>query len=214
MRQFFFSSMGAVGGVSAPVIIYENLSGLGDSIMVGYELVSPTTERYLKLLADEMVLTEVNGGITASELQVVAINPTSPGINRYQDYIRINGKYIISIGINDIGHGGNLTDYQTALNTVIDNLLNSYLSSDIILCNLCWINETEVKAMYSDYNTYYTLQKHADFNSAIESTATTKGVTFCDIYTPFIDRNDLLHDGIHPNSAGHILLKNTILSVI
>jgi len=212
MRNFFFSSMGLGNNASvAPLPTLTHISFLGDSIAAGYGV--SNLQYYPYLVSQNLSLTKIDGGLPGSCLQAgVNEGEAMSGILRFSDYINPNGLYVIHIGINDVGKGGTLAGYQSALNTMLDTLLGTYNSQRIVLCSLAWINESTVKSMYSDYNTYYTTTKHAAFNSAIQTISTQRNTRFCDLYTPFINQNSLLQDGIHPNAAGHVVLKNTILA--
>lgn len=202
MSRLFFQSMMRLTAGSGPVVNY--LSALGDSITEGVALSSPTTQRWTKLLSDALGYTEVNGGMNGTSLQYIPVTETTygpNGLSRYQNYKRASGKYVVAMGTNDIAFGGTLSQFITDYTTIINDLLLSYAPSNIVMCSILWRADS--------YNTNV-----PTWNTQIQSLATSKGVKFVDLYTPFINRNDLLADGLHPNAAGHVLIKDTILSAL
>jgi lysophospholipase L1-like esterase len=186
---------------------FVNLSFLGDSITAGY-LLSNVNDRYSTQTCAALGVTEVNGGISSSTLTVAGGN--NPGVNRYQTYIRSNGKYVVYIGINDVTRCTN-QQYQDALTTVVTGLLGSYSPQDIILCNLEWTGDGVGPSF----------TQHQAFNEIIQSTATDYGTKFCDFYSLtyqhpeyYISNPPDVDYPLHPNAVGATAMKNTLISVL
>ena len=188
---------------------FQNLSFLGDSITSGY-LLSNVNDRYSTQTATALSVNEINGGISASTLTVAGGN--NPGVNRYTSYIRNNGKYVVYIGINDVTRCTN-QQFQDALTTVVQGLLNSYAADDIILCNLAWTSYD------NQYPNFYA--QHMAFNTIIRNTADLHRTKFCDFYSITLNQPSLFIGNppdpdayLHPNTAGATALKNRLVAVI
>ena len=208
-RSFFLCVLHLLFASCMPRPTFNNLSFLGDSITAGY-LLSNVNERYATQLSGELGVTEVNGGMSGSTLTVAGGN--NPGVNRYTSYVRSNGKYVVYIGINDVGRCTN-QQFQDALTTVVQGLRTSYTAQDIILCNLAWTS-------YDNSSTAF-FNQHMAFNNIIKTTAEAFNTKFCDVYSVTYNQPSLFIGNppdpdayLHPNAAGATVIKNALLSVI
>lgn len=205
MRAFFGSTLGLAPAASPINYTPTSFSILADSNGAGYGV--SVLQKWPTFFAGDSGLTFVDGSWAGSCLQAgVNESEAGSGITRYTNYFRPQGVYIVAIGINDAGKGGNVTAYTAALNQVVAAALAyGYSARNIILVNLAWLNEATIKSLYSDYNANYTQAKHAAYNAAILSVATQYGVKHVDLYAKFLNRNDYLQaDGLHWSANGHL----------
>lgn len=209
MKQYFISTINKAAPFNSwklviPPSTFLNLVGMGDSNMYGYDVT--TDQRWLKLSAVALGVTEVNHGLQASFLANNYINTVPTGIENYQSYIQGDSKYVIALGTNDLNNGITLSDFEVDYDSIINNLLFFYLPENIIVCNIPWINTAGRYLSWSQI-------RHDDFNEVIERQSIDKGVKFCDFYSATYNHDEYLDaDDLHYNATGHVVLKNTFLA--
>jgi lysophospholipase L1-like esterase len=105
----------------------------------------------------------------------------------------------LMIGTNDIGQFKSMSDFQTNLGLIIDDLRSrkSFGKCYIVLCSMPIRNDSQSANV-------------ATWNTAMQSVATSKGVDFVDTNSAFSDTSYLNGDGLHPTDSGHSLLANVL----
>lgn len=104
----------------------------------------------------------------------------------------------IMIGTNDLGQGYTLTQYQTNLTSLINDIKSrkSFGKCYIVLCTPPWRNDVQTV-------------NQTQWNSMIQTVATATDVDFVDTYSAF-NNATYLSDTLHPNDSGHQLIANIL----
>lgn len=121
---------------------------------------------------------------------------------------------IVAIGLNDscIDHGEEqvpLAEYRQNLQQIM-RLARDY-TSRILLVESTPVDEVRTQPVaWGDY--HYSNQRVQQYNHVMHEVAQAGGVSVVPVYRAFTEVGvaDLLHDGLHPNSAGHELLHQII----
>lgn len=131
---------------------------------------------------------------------------TSTSLKNIMDYWILNIPFdliTIGVGMNDATNQAvSVTDYTANLNGMIDTIRLYRPNVEIILCAP---NNTSDSA-----RTPYI----ASYRTAMQSVATNKNTLFCDFSQAFTDTATYTADGVHPNDAGHELIKNVLYPII
>jgi lysophospholipase L1-like esterase len=179
--------------------LFKNFIAFGDSITYGSELSNPLIERYSYLVADNQSVREINLGIPGESLQFDFILR----LDQFKYFDR-NAKIFILGGINDIYYqiygSGTLANFQTQYEYIIDTLVSyGYPANHIYIGTITYV-VGERQSYLSSYNT------------VINSIASAKGCILVDTFTATDGHVEYLDvDGIHLNTAGHVVVKNTII---
>lgn len=131
---------------------------------------------------------------------------TSTSLLNILDYWILNIPFdliTVGIGMNDAANQAvSVTDYTNNLNSMIDTIRLYRPNAEFILCAP---NNTS-EATRTPYI--------ASYRTAMQSVATNKSTLFCDFSQAFTDTATYTADGIHPNDAGHELIKNILYPII
>lgn len=196
----------------------------GDSITVGVGA-SPSTNRWSTLLSVSKNWEEFNLGQSGTPLEnqspIVANNLIAIYLDR-MPFKSGGDKYIfISHGVNDCGFNTtnyNTTNFSTELQTIITELLNRNWSASDIVINLGTYVNT---AGWATYVPTYTPTpadnaRYQSFITAAQTVANTNGCTYINNFVNMQNNggDSLVGDGLHPNNAGYLVIKNYIDTII
>lgn len=200
-----------------------NIRTFGDSITFGVGA-SSTANRWSSLLATELGLGEINRGISGSVLQNTTPVLTNNGRDRYISALVFppyTDWIFILYGLNDLRYNGasfSVENYQTDLTEVVQGLIDAgFYNVRIVLGSPPYMDPSKyTSGAATPYNAGST-SKHEAYRNAVQAVANAKGTHFVDIYDAMLNGGamSLLDpDGIHPNDAGHLFIKNQFLTVV
>lgn len=197
-----------------------NVYFAGDNITYGVGA-SDNAHRWTTLLSIAKGWTEVNYGVTDTPLEGGAVTPLIAN-NLYDDRVakipikRINDKYyIISHAVNDCGYNTidyTIANFKSQYQTIIDlALANGWDTSNIFLqagfyengWTTPWGGQVVIPADATRYNL---------FVQAVSDLASTNRLQFIDQTSVYGAGQTA--DGINPNDAGHLAIKNYISILI
>ena len=148
-------------------------------------------------------------------------NTTSQVIERFDNEVKARlwpgSEYgvIFAIGTNDTVTrevGGPLSSpeqYKQELAVLLNKARG--LTSNIAFVNLCPVDEALTNPLSaSSSGKCYTNQQIDSFNSSLSEFCRQNDVSLIDVHGPFGKRDDLLADGLHPNSAGHEIIYQAV----
>lgn len=190
---------------------------LGDSITEGTGA-SVAAKSYAAMLGAEFASIN-NYGIGGS---CMSQHWSKPMVGRWSSMASTLDFIIIFGGVNDFYASAPLgdndstttTDFNGALNVIIDGLLNKYPAKQLLLVTPPQTNNGTLR---SDQQNSAGLTM-ADYVDAIKERATHYAVPVCDLYAEYANiansaavKTALSADGIHPNDAGHDRIYRRIL---
>jgi len=196
----------------------------GDSITTGVGA-SPSTNRWSTLLSVSKNWEEFNLGQSGTPLEnqvpIVANNLIAIYLDR-MPFKSGGDKYLfISHGVNDCGFNTtnyNTTNFSIELQTIITELLNRNWSASDIVINLgTYVNSTGWATYVPTYTP--TPADNARYQSFIEAAETVANANGCTYINTFIEMENnggdsLTGDGLHPNNAGYLVIKNYIDGIL
>lgn len=110
---------------------------------------------------------------------------------------------IFNIGTNDCAGGGNLTNFQNNLISILDSMKLKFPNAHIILC----LPPRSLDANRTPY-----IQ---NFRDAMNTIGLSKNVSICHFETAWsTDAGNIEADNIHPNATGHVAMFNVIWSIV
>ena len=188
----------------------------GDSIAHGdYDIEKGGWVQRMKNLLDEEALSKPENEHTIYNLGVIG-NTTEYLLERFESETRRRLEeneertFIFAIGLNDSQyiHSKNglrfsLEEYKNNLNELL-NLAKKF-SSKIIFVGLTPIDETKTTPIPWNTDKSYKNEYIKKFNNILSKFCKEKKIYFIDIFQKFIEKDyqNLLEDGLHPNSDGH-----------
>lgn len=201
--------------------VTKDFVGFGDSNTVGAILGSgngPTTVggRFFNLLCTNLGLKEANAGVGGSRYRADGVSIAGGYPNRAEilKYDILSGGmvglfYGTNDCTNDTGDGVNYPDFQTKLETHIDELIAYGMALDkIVVWSLPPITNTVT----------HTLTKQTNYRDAAFNAASGKGVIFADVFNYLLDNGgtaaNIGPDGLHMNDTGHDNAFDCILAAI
>lgn len=202
------------------------LTFLGDSITYGYGLTNRDTERFSYLVSKELTCTEVNMGISGSQLstndsETVAMCARVADVPNDTDILFVFG------GTNDYGHNnteiGTIASGNDTLCGAASSIIK-YVKNYTSIKKLVFIipyypkyNGTYWKSTDNGYGTakeFYEALKEIVQEYAIDMIDLSTSGGLCAIYGNDVALNRLTSDGLHPNANGHKWLANIIIQWI
>ena len=219
------------GGGSFPNL--TSLAGFGDSITEGAYLASPSN-RWLNMMATALGAGAdiLNAGISGTVLQNTNLSTGSPAVNNGRDrvatallgYNKKDG-LAIAYGFNDgryneptvvpstFNFAAYKADYQEVMNAVIQG---GYDVNKIVILNPYWISDYALASVGSGGFTGRNRAQFEQYVQACEEIAVEYGTWFGDTYGALevvVGDNSLVEaDLLHPNAAGHVIIKDTALA--
>lgn len=187
----------------------------GDSIVYGaWDTDKGGWVQRIKSFLDEETLSESENEYTIYNLGVSG-NTTEDLLERFEfetkQRLKDDGEeliFIFAIGVNDsqfIHSKNNLRFSPEEYKDNLDKLLNlaQKFSSRIIFIGLTPVDET--KTIHWDTDKSYKNEYIQKFNEILRSFCKENNICFIEIFEKLIKENyqDLLEDGLHPNSEGH-----------
>lgn len=167
---------------------YNCIVFLGDSITEGFEW----KEKYPNL---NVVNRGINGDTTKGVL------------NRIDEVAKMKPeKVFLLIGINDIGDGINVEEFETNYIEIIKNIKENSPNTKLILQSILPCNTN--KMIIDERNSRRNSKNIVLFNNVLQNVAEENKCTFIDLYNKFADnskelKEDYTNDGIHLNGQGY-----------
>jgi len=123
------------------------------------------------------------------------------------------GKIVFAIGINDSVFLIKEKRNQIIFEDFVDNIRKLILkakkyTSDIVFIGMTNVDETRVSPIPWNTNKVYKNLYIKEYNEKIKSICKEEDIKFINLYN--ILDNNLLEDGLHPNSDGHQKIFNTV----
>lgn len=157
---------------------------------------------------------------TIFRYRVIKVRILLPGLNpNWIKGSRRGGQNIIifAVGLNDSAYvrseKGNWVDfneYRANIKKLID--IAGKFSKKIVFVGLYPIDESKMNPMPYDLDKSYSNEDVKKYDQFLQVAAKENGAEYISIFDKF-EKNDykkLLHDGAHPNSAGHELIFETV----
>ncbi len=132
-----------------------------------------------------------------------------------------NSEYgvVFAIGVNDtVSYTDGRTisspsQYEQELSQLVHKA--RLFAKNIAFVNLCPVDESLTNPLpASTTGKCYTNARIDAFNDVLGSVAKSEGVTLVDVNSLFANKHDLLADGLHPNSAGHKIIYEAVMSEV
>lgn len=187
----------------------------GDSIVYGMWDTRGGWANRLKLYIDNRIIKNISTPFHSTYILGAPGNKTIDLLNRIDSELqnRINGNsssstIIISIGINDCRTTIQNQNENDLKNTFICNLKNIIKICQNYSKNIIFLGLTPAK----DKNGV-NLTSVKTYNQIIKKFAKDNNLLFINIYDQFLEKqrsDNLLLDGLHPNSEGHKLIFNLV----
>ncbi len=139
------------------------------------------------------------------------------GINQRLDGV-LKGKpakIFLLCGVNDVSHDLTADSIATAVEGLVDRILTESPTTRLYLQSLLPINNSFARyRLLTDKE-----QTIRDINTRLQKMASSKGVTWIDLYPHFADENgnlkaELTNDGLHLLAPGYMIWKEVLLPYI
>lgn len=181
----------------------------GNSVTMGYNLSSPTTERWASLLSHNFGWSEYNRGRSGTRLTHSGVSSDSCMIDRLALIPTYSAATYSAIffdyGLNDDTQGVDTTTFKTGYARVVDT------------CTARGWPVSNIYLLTPNYHTWSGSSHTANFRTAILNIAASKSVNGVDVYNFMRDHNGaalLQVDSLHPTAAGHALFRNAVSQYI
>jgi lysophospholipase L1-like esterase len=182
---------------------------VGDSITYGDKLADRATQSYPAVLErlSQGRFTTGNFGVNgATALKILFRTWTDTPACR--DALAFKpGCVVIMLGINDLAFPDLLGQYSAALRNIVTRFQTLPSTPRIFLCTLTPIAPEDRQAQANQ-------AIRSTMIPAIRAIAAQTGATLIDIHAAFLNRIELLPDGIHPSPEGAELIARTVLAAL
>lgn len=128
-------------------------------------------------------------------------------------------KVFLLIGINDIGQNIDNDEIVNNIQKIVNSIMNNSSSSKIYLQSIYPVNDTNDKKIDRKYFKYRNNEDVVLINKSLKKFAEKENITYIDIYSKLIDKNDNLKldytkEGLHLNNEGYEVIFNTLRSYV
>jgi len=176
----------------------------GNSVTAGYNLTSPTTERFSYLVSRIFGAIELNRGRSGTRMTHSGVSSDSCMIDRIPlipTYASPYAAIFFDYGLNDDQAGVDTSTFKTSYNRVVDTCIaRGWPTNKIFL-------------LAPSYNWYSLTPNTDDFARATRTVAESKSVEFVDVYNYMINNGGtslIQADSLHPNALGNIVTAQSI----
>lgn len=198
----------------------------GDSITMGSIGITNGSFRWTTLYATNKGTTELNKGISGTTAQnstpVVANNMRDIATAQIPIFSHAHNRLFLSFGANDVGvNTANFTvaNYKNDLIEIINIARGKgWPDSKIIVQGPTYFNQTGRNGYVgtSGVTVAADSTRHIAHNTAAGEACTATGVVFANVYNYMVANGGdslLAADGLHPNNAGHAVIKDYMVSL-
>jgi lysophospholipase L1-like esterase len=140
-------------------------------------------------------------------------NDSNGVVKRFDAEVAARRHHIIifEIGINDCKYLEDKGDVNISIEKHRDNMTSLVtkakgLAEQVIVVGITPVEEEKVNPTPWNTNKSYKNSRIEEYNEVLQDICRQEKIDFVDVYSDFMkqsDYKDLLHDGLHPNSAGH-----------